>query len=77
MHIGKKKNCHNYTMSSHKNNEETSLVKPDFESDLRKLVSKNLKFQAQVNTAASKANISLGIFKGTLKSRDALESRIA
>ncbi len=49
----------------------STIVKTDLESDLGILISKNLKFEAQVNKAASKANISLGMLKNTFKSRDA------
>ena len=72
MHIGKKNNSHNYTLSNYNNNERISLVKTDLESDLGILISKDLKFEAQVNKAASKANMSLGMLKSTFKSRVAI-----
>ena len=68
MHIGKKNNSHNYTLSNYNNNERISLVK----TDIGILISKDLKFEAQVNKAASKANMSLGMLKSTFKSRDAI-----
>ena len=65
MYIGKKNNCHNYTISNYINNERISLLKP------RTGRIENLKFVAQVNKASSKGNISLGMLKSTFKSRDA------
>ena len=46
MHIGKKNNCHNYTMSNYNNNKRISLLKTDLESELGILISKISKIRS-------------------------------
>ncbi len=63
MHVGKKNQQYQYTIND--NNEEYILQNTDAERDLGVIISSNLKWSNQVNSAVAKAQKALGLIRRT------------
>ena len=70
MHLGKNNPRTNYTMKSYDSEELIQIEKTESERDLGIQISANLKYNAQVSKAASKANSMLGMLKRTFVTRN-------